>query len=64
MISPNVNELPRRLEPISRDTFIDGRRDRPIGDPSGNLACVPPSNVTELRPAAGGGRRRLTLAAA
>jgi hypothetical protein len=63
MISPNVNELPLRLEPISRDTFIDGRRSRPIGDPSGNLARVLPSNVTELRPA-GGGMRRIALAAA
>lgn len=63
MISPNVNELPRRLEPISRDTFIDGRYDRPIGDPSGSLALALPSNVTELRPA-GAGMRRIALAVA
>jgi hypothetical protein len=63
MISPNVNELPRRLEPISRDTFIDGRRDRPIGDPPGNLGRALPSNVIELRPAAAG-LRRIALAAA
>jgi hypothetical protein len=63
MISPNVNELPRRLEPISRDTFIDGRHERPISDPSGSLASALPSNVTELRPAAGA-MRRIALAAA
>ena len=48
MFSPTVTELPRRLEPISRDTFSDaGRTAPPPSRPS-------PSNVVELRPAATG----------
>jgi hypothetical protein len=48
MISPTVTELPRRLEPISRDTFMDGtwrpapRRPRPL---------APSGVVRQLRPA-------------
>jgi hypothetical protein len=47
MISPTVTELSRRLEPISRDTFMDGawrpapRRPRPL---------APVGVVTRLRP--------------
>ena len=48
MFSPTVTELPRRLEPISRDTFNDAGRTAPT-HPS-------PSNVIELRPAATGAR--------
>ena len=48
MFSPTVTELPRRLEPISRDTFNDAGRSAPTPSrPS-------PSNVIELRPAASG----------
>ena len=43
MFSPTVTELPRRLEPISPDTFNDGG--------SAALAPALPSNVIELRPA-------------
>jgi hypothetical protein len=50
MFSPTVTELPRRLEPISRDTFNDAGRNAPTPSrPS-------PSNVIELRPAAAGVR--------
>jgi hypothetical protein len=56
MYSPTVTELPRRLEPISRDTFNDAVR----------LAPTPrrpsPSNVVQLRPA--GSARHLRLVAA
>ena len=56
MFSPTVTELPRRLEPISRDTFNDAGRSAPTPRrPS-------PSNVVELRPA--GHARALRLAAA
>jgi len=57
MFSPTVIELPRRLEPISRDTFNDAGRTAPTPRrPS-------PSNVIELRPVAPG-VRGLGLAAA
>ena len=57
MFSPTVTELPRRLEPISRDTFNDAGRTAPTPSrPS-------PSNVIELRPAAAA-MRRADLAAA
>ena len=46
MFSPTVIELPRPLEPISRDTFNDAGRSVPA--PRRPL----PSNVIELRPAA------------
>jgi hypothetical protein len=47
MYSPTVTELTRRLESISRDTFNDAGRTAPTPSrPS-------PSNVVELRPAAG-----------
>lgn len=50
MFSPTVTELPRRLEPISPDTFNDAGRTAPTPSrPS-------PSNVIELRPAAAGAR--------
>ncbi|MDX6681793.1 MAG: hypothetical protein QOG94_1832 [Solirubrobacteraceae bacterium] len=56
MYSPIVTELPRRLEPISRDTFNDAGRSTPTPRrPS-------PSNVVELRPA--GKVRHLRLAVA
>ena len=45
MFSPTVTELPRHLEPLSRDTFNDAARRTPTPSrPS-------PSNVIELRPA-------------
>jgi hypothetical protein len=48
MFSPTVTELPRHLEPNSRDTFNDAGRSAPTPSrPS-------PSNVIELRPAASG----------
>jgi hypothetical protein len=57
MFSPTVTELPRRLEPISRDTFNDAGRSAPTPRrPS-------PSNVIELRPVAAT-VRRVDLAAA
>ena len=56
MYTPTVTELPRRLEPISRDTFNDALR----------LAPAPrrpsPSNVVQLHPV--GPARRLRLVAA
>jgi hypothetical protein len=55
MFSPTVTELPRRLEPISRDTFNDAG----LSTPSPSRPA--PSNVIELRPAAS---RALGLAAA
>jgi hypothetical protein len=57
MFSPTVTELPRRLEPISRDTFNDAG----LGAPSPSRPA--PSNVIELRPLASGARG-LGLAAA
>ena len=45
MFSPTVTELPRRLEPVSRDTFLDARR--PV------LTLVSPGRLAaELRSAA------------
>jgi hypothetical protein len=44
MYSPTVTELPRRLEPISRDTFNDAGRRVPAPRPSS------PNNVVQLRP--------------
>jgi hypothetical protein len=55
MFSPTVTELPRRLEPISPDTFNDGG--------SAAITPAPPSNVFELRPATSV-VRSLTLVAA
>ena len=46
MFSPTVTELPRPLEPISRDTFNDAGRSVPAPRHQS------PSNVIELRPAA------------
>jgi hypothetical protein len=63
MISPTVTELPRRLEPISRDTFIDRGISLVTRPPSGNAPRALPRNVMELR-RAGGRVRGLTLAAA
>ena len=47
MISPIVTELPRRLEPISRDTFADGTR-RPAPMRPRPVAAL--ATVTQLRP--------------
>ncbi len=44
MYSPTVTELPRRLEPISRDTFNDAARRAP------SPSRPSPSNVVQLRP--------------
>lgn len=56
MYSPTVTELPRRLEPISRDTFNDAVRHTPTPRrPS-------PSNVMQLRPAGTARRARLVAA--
>jgi hypothetical protein len=63
MISPTVTELPRRLEPISRDTFIDRGVNLVTGPPPGSAPRALPRNVTELR-RADGRVRGLTLAAA
>ena len=56
MFSPTVTELPRRLEPISPDTFNDG----------GSAYAPEPaplSNVFELRPASALVRRVALTAA-
>ena len=63
MFSPTVTELPRRLEPISRDTFNDAGRAFTPGRPSPSDARGRPSNVVALRPAVAG-ERRVGLAAA
>jgi len=56
MYSPTVTELPRRLEPISRDTFNDAVRHVPAPRrPS-------PSNVVQLHPAGIARRPRLVAA--
>jgi hypothetical protein len=56
MFSPTVTELPRHLEPISRDTFNDAARRTPTPRrPS-------PSNVIELRPAGFAPATRLAAA--
>ncbi len=51
MFSPTVTELPRRLEPIARDPFLDGRR-----GPAVTLVGAAPSPAglpaAGLRPAA------------
>ena len=47
MISPIVTELPRRLEPISRDTFVDGTW-RPAPKHPRPAAAL--ATVTPLRP--------------
>ena len=54
MFSPTVTELPRRLEPISRDTFNDVGRIPPAGRPSPSGTLALPDNVVQLRP--GGAR--------
>ena len=46
MTTPTVVEMPRRLEPISRDTFIGG------GEPLSS-----PGVVVPLRPSSGAPRR-------
>jgi hypothetical protein len=56
MFSPNVTELPRRLEPISRDTFNDAGRVPPNGRPSPGEARAVLGNVVQLRPAAASAR--------
>ena len=56
MFSPTVTELPRHLEPLSRDTFNDALRLAPAPrQPS-------PSNVVQLFPAAPARRPRLVAA--
>lgn len=57
MFSPTVTELPRRLEPISRDTFNDGVRRPAPGRPRPAGSRVLPSNVIELRPGSAAARR-------
>jgi len=52
MFSPTVTELPRRLEPISRDTFNDAGRAFQPGRPSPSGARAGLENVVLLRPAA------------
>jgi hypothetical protein len=51
MLSPTVTELPRRLEPTARDTFLDAvlapAPRRPLPSASRALA----GNVIALRPA-------------
>ena len=56
MFSPIVTELPRRLEPISPDTFNDAVRSAP------SPRRPSPSNVVRLRPA--GHARPIVVAAA
>jgi hypothetical protein len=51
MISPIVTELPRRLEPISRDTFVDGAW-RPAPKRPRPAAAL--ATVTPLRPGLAG----------
>jgi len=49
MFSPTVTELPRRLEPISRDTFNDAGRAFALVTASPSAARR--DNVVALRPA-------------
>jgi hypothetical protein len=56
MFSPTVTELPRRLEPISPDTFNDAGRVPPNGRPSPSDSPAGFDNVVVLRPAAAGAR--------
>lgn len=42
MTSPRVIELPRRMEPVGRDTFLDVVEVVPVD-------AAPPSNVVALR---------------
>jgi len=52
MFWQTVTELPRRLEPISRDTFNDAGRVPPAGRPSPSRPVALRDNVVQLRPAA------------
>ena len=52
MTSPRVTELPRRLEPAGRDTFLTAAE----ADASSSVAYV--GNVVALRPRDALGRRR------
>lgn len=49
MTSPRVIELPRRLEPVSRDTFLavaDAEAPRPVAH-LGNVVSLRPRNAPE-----------------
>lgn len=49
MTSPRVIELPRRLEPVSRDTFLaaaDAGAPRPVAQ-LGNVVALHPRNAPE-----------------
>jgi hypothetical protein len=47
MTSPRVVELPRRLEPVSRDTFLGGHADVPRAD--ARIAPVVPLRRRDAR---------------
>jgi hypothetical protein len=63
MLSPTVTELPRRLEPTARDTFLDAVLDPAPRHPLGSATRVLPSNVIALRPAIAGAGVAASVAA-
>lgn len=60
MISPDVTELPLRLEPISRDTFIERSVEHGPDHPPESVSRALRANVIQLRPIV---RRGVPLAA-
>jgi hypothetical protein len=49
MTSPHVTELPRRLEPVSRDTFLGGIEPRPRAELAQVVALRPRDPMARRR---------------
>ncbi len=67
MTTPRVTELPRRLEPSSRDTFLGAREDAPIDRrPLATVVALRPRDplAPRRRPPARRGPRPLRAVAA
>lgn len=50
MISPHIIELPRRIEPVSRDTFLGGIEASPSGELAQVVALRPRDRIASRRP--------------
>ena len=49
MLTPTVTELPRALEPVGRDPFIDARDDAPAGRARITLVASAPATIGGAR---------------
>jgi hypothetical protein len=63
MLSPTVTELPLRLEPTARDTFLDAVLVPAPRRPLGGASRALPGNVIALRPAVAGSVAATSVAA-